>query len=176
MEQLDNALPETSDTTDAAVAPSKRKALGLVLGIVVVVGALGGGAYVAYSQYDQIARTAASLTVWGDDEGEEEDAPPEFGSFFEIQNMIVNPAGTEGRRFLMVHIGLESLDSDVQAEFEQKEIVIRDVVLNLLGQRSVDELADVSQREALKEDLREAVNQVLVGEVNRLYFTQYVLQ
>jgi len=79
----------------------------------------------------------------------------------ELQGFIVNPAGTDGTRYLMINLGLESAKGDVLEELKEKEIVVRDTVLKLLGQRTVEELADISLRAQLKKELREAVNGIL---------------
>ena len=153
--------------------PKKKSKLLLIL-LPVVLLAAGGGLYLGFTQY---ARLAAAAAVLADDGGGAEEEPVEFGEFLEVQGLIVNPAGTDGQRYLMVNLGLESSKASVLEELETKEVVVRDRVLRLLSQRSVEELADIGQREPLKDELRGAINRVLEnGEVSRLYFTQYVLQ
>ena len=77
----------------------------------------------------------------------------------------------------MVKLGLESHKAAVLEELEQKQVVVRDTVLKLLAVRTVEELANIELRAQIKEELRSAVNAILrKGEVDRLYFTQYVLQ
>ncbi len=56
-------------------------------------------------------------------------------------------------------------------------MVVRDTIIKILGTRTVDELANIESRTALKDEIRLAVNGILTeGEINRMYFTQYVLQ
>jgi flagellar FliL protein len=103
--------------------------------------------------------------------------PPDFGSFYEVENMIINPAESQGSRYLMVNVGFESDQEIVLTELENKEVVIRDRVIKMLGEFTVPELSDIDRRAFLKDTLLTSVNQVLQdGEVRRLYFTQYVLQ
>jgi flagellar basal body-associated protein FliL len=103
--------------------------------------------------------------------------PTDFGSFYEVDNMIVNPAKSQGSRYLMVNVGFESDVEEVLTELENKEVVVRDRVIKLLGEFTVPELSNIDQRPFLKDTLRTSVNQVLQkGSVRRLYFTQYVLQ
>ena len=159
--------------SDDATPKKKSKLLLILLPLVLL--ALAGGLYLGFTQY---ARLAAAAAVLADDGGEEaEEAPVEFGEFLEVQGLIVNPAGTDGQRYLMLNLGLESNKGSVLEELETKEIVVRDRVLRLLSQRTVEELADIGRRDPLKDELRGAINRVLEeGEVTRLYFTQYVLQ
>ena len=171
------AEPVLTDENDEAVAeekPNSKKGLFMLLAVVLL--ALGAGGYVAYSQYVTLATTASKVGLGGGSE-EEEEKPVEYGEFLEIEGLVVNPSDSEGRRFLMVKLGLESSKAAVLEEVESKQVVVRDTVLKLLARRTVVELAAVELRTELKEELRAAVNGVLrEGEVQRLYFTQYVLQ
>ena len=150
---------------DAPVeAPKKKSKLVLLLPVLALV--LGGGG--GYYQYQKAAGPAEPT--------EAADEPVEYGEFVSIAGVIVNPAGTGGRRYLMVDLALETADEETLAEVGTREVVIRDAVVRVLGERTVDELASITHRAALKDTLRSHVNGILEGEVDRLYFTQYVLQ
>ncbi len=108
---------------------------------------------------------------------EANDVPVDFGSFYEVENIIINPAQSQGGRYLMINVGFESDKEVVLTELENKEVVIRDRVIKMLGEFTVPELSDIDRRSFLKDTLLSSVNAVLKdGEVRRLYFTQYVLQ
>jgi len=133
----------------------------------------GGGGVVAYSQYTSIATMGYEAPATE----EEEEEPIDYGEFMEMESLIVNPAGTDGTRYLMIKIGLESKKAKALEEVREKAIVLRDAILRDLSARTVDELAAIEQRNQIKESLREVINGILEkGEVTRLYFTQYVLQ
>ena len=141
------------------------------------------GAYLAYDYYPSIARKAVTLGIKSGLEeetaggGVEAEEPVEFGQFKILTDLLVNPAGTHGKRFLLVNIGLESRKEKVFAEIDGKDAVVRDIILQQLGSRTVEELSSVAAREQLKEELRAAINKVLKeGQIDRLYFTQFVLQ
>lgn len=167
--------PET-EAADAkgTAAPVKKKRRGLLLVLPFLLLPAAGGAWMAFTQYerlDQVAE-AAGLTA-----SSEEEKPVKYGQFTEIGNMIINPAGSDGRRYLMVSIGLETDESAVLDELGEKDVVVRDVILKRLGARTVKELSDTKLRDELKQELRDTVNTVLSrGAVSRMYFTQYVLQ
>ena len=133
----------------------------------------GGGGVVAYSQYTSIA----TMGYEGPATEEEEEEPIDYGEFMEMESLIINPSGTDGTRYLMIKIGLESKKSKALEEVKEKAIVLRDAILRDLSARPVDEFAAIEQRNQIKEELREVINGILEkGEVTRLYFTQYVLQ
>lgn len=140
------------------------------------IASLGLGGWLAYDQYDRVdqAFSMAEETIssmWAEKQG------IQYGEFMQLENIIVNPAGTQGQRYLMVALGLEASSGDVLAEVENKEIVVRDTVLKILSQYNVDQLSSIEHRNKTKAQLINAVNGVLGGQqIDRLYFTQYVLQ
>ncbi len=168
----DADVPEAAP--EAAEPPASGGKKGkLVLAAVLVAAALGAG--VAYSQFGAVDRTAQKFL--GPAEAEAEEAPTEYGEFMQIEPLVINPAGTGGSRYLMVNVGLESAEPAVLEEVALKDIVVRDLINDRLSTKTVEELANVGNREALKEELRALLNGVLAkGEVDRLYFTQFMLQ
>ncbi|MFK7846914.1 MAG: flagellar basal body-associated protein FliL [Rhodothermales bacterium] len=163
----------TSPVEDAA-GKKDNSLFVLILVPLMILSAVGGG-FLAYSQYPMFAEIAATINGSGDEE--EEEAPIEFGEFMELTNIIVNPVDSEGRRLLMLSVGMETAESSVLESVTAREMVVRDTIIKILGTRTVDELADIESRTMLKDEIRLAVNGILSeGEINRMYFTQYVLQ
>ena len=171
------AVVEGADPTGPVEdAEGKKKDSSLFILILVplmILSAVGGG-FLAYSQYPMLTEIAA--TINGGEE-EEEEEPLEFGEFMELSNIIVNPADSEGRRLLMLSVGMETAEPSILETVTAREMVVRDTIIKILGTRTVDELANIQERTALKDEIRLAVNGILSeGEINRMYFTQYVLQ
>ncbi len=173
-------MEQQSDTTDGVSAvdaeaeeEAPKKKSGLILKVILFVVGLGVGGTLGFTSYERIATMTydGSATEEGD-----ESAPLEYGEFFEISGIIINPTHSIGQRYLMVNIGLEG-NAEAIADIETKEIVIRDMVIRELGQRTTEELADVARRDSMKNDLLTNVNNILQnGKVDRMYFTQYVIQ
>lgn len=139
---------------------------------------LGGGAWLAYSHYEDLATISNAIRRdFGKEQTKEaEDEPIEYGEFAQLENLVVNPAASDGR-FLMISLGMEFSEAAVTEEIGSRDVVIRDTVLRLLSKRTVPELSDIDLRDAIKDELRESLNGILEeGDINRLYFTQYVLQ
>ena len=180
MAERDNNGPGTAAADGAAAdgaevgedAPKGKSRFLMILIPLILLG-VGGGGVVAYSQYMAITTMGYESPV----EEEEGAEPVEYGEFMEMENLIINPDGSSGKRYLMVKIGLESDKAKALAEVTAKDVVVRDAILRNLSARTVEELASIEQRESLKDSLRAAINAILEeGEVTRLYFTQYVLQ
>lgn len=167
-------VPEpTDDGAEATPAGGKGKKI-VVLAAVLV--ALVGGAGVAFSQFGAIDRTAQAL-FGPAGEAEEDDAPIEYGEFMQIDGLVVNPAETGGSRYLMVSLGLEAADAAVLEEVGLKDVVVRDAIIGHLSGKTVETLSDISTREGMKEEIRALINGILAeGEIDRLYFTQFMLQ
>lgn len=164
-----------SGSVDDAAPPqaaSGKSPVGMAV-VLFLVTLLAGGAS-SFFFYESTYR-ALNAPEAAEAESEEEDVP--YGEFYEIQGMIINPSGSAGKRYLMVNLGLETSDSKVLADIEAKEIVIKDAVLRSMSERSVQELAEIAFRDGIKAELIERINEILEeGPIDRLYFTQYVLQ
>lgn len=172
------AQPDAPAADAVADAPKPKSRFLLLLLPLALLPALGGG-YLAFAQYPRLVAAAAAFGVGTDDaeEADDKDAQIQYGQFMELEGLIINPAGTDGKRYLMVNIGLEGPDESILTEVKEREIVVRDTILKVLGRRSVGELADLGQRSMLKSEIVNAVNAVTrKGKIERMYFTQYVLQ
>ena len=99
------------------------------------------------------------------------------GEMYVIDNIVLNPAGSGGTRFLMLSLALELKAADAAAKLQSREPEVRDVVLRVLGSKTVEELADMAARDSLKSELRTEIGS-LVGKrsVRRVYLPQFVIQ
>jgi len=103
--------------------------------------------------------------------------PPTVGTITPIEDVVVNPSGTSGTRYLCTTVALEAVDPTVVEEIQGREPQIRDLLIEILGQRTVEELSDLETRENLREEIKTAVNDLLVsGEITGVYFANFVLQ
>ena len=94
-----------------------------------------------------------------------------------IDNIVVNPAGTGGTRFLATSIGFELETGSAAGLFKDKEIIVRDALITILSSQSIPELSDFKQRERLRKLIKLRVEKLLKTEdVSNVYFTEFVLQ
>ncbi len=104
---------------------------------------------------------------------------PEYGKgeIYVFEDIIVNPAGTLGRRYLVLSMSFEVSEKKALVEIEEKEPIIRDALLTLLASKTLDYVSEVANLESMRKQIKEVVNDYLdKGEVVRVYFTGYVLQ
>lgn len=185
--------PPTETTSDAVeeASPSFVERRFWTLLAAVSLFAAGAGATVAYTQYEAVDRVVrsipyahqavnqagqlvASIPYAGTDTT---DAEQEYGSFTRLEGLVVNPAGSDGSRYLAVSIAFESKQEGIRAEMEEKKVVIKDAILTLLSEQTAQELSDPDRRDELKTELIKETNTILNGgTIDRLYFTEFVLQ
>ncbi|RKX25530.1 MAG: hypothetical protein DRP45_05725 [Candidatus Zixiibacteriota bacterium] len=96
---------------------------------------------------------------------------------YAIKDIVVNPAGTGGTRFLSCSIAFELGSSELVAEFEARELLVRDALITILSSKTVAELTNVRQKEIVRYMVKKRVSQLLdTEEIEAVYYTDFVLQ
>jgi flagellar protein FliL len=100
-------------------------------------------------------------------------APP----LYTISDLVLNPAGSGGTRFLMLSVAFDMKDSSAVETLKQRDAEIKDAVLALVGAKSVEQLAEVSAREPLKAEIKTLVTKIIKKKlIKRVSFPQFVIQ
>lgn len=156
----------------------------LFLAVAVVLG-LGGGGFVGFmivspAVVERAGAAEAPAAEEGYGEGEQgeseygSDAPSELHL---IENLVVNPAQSDGLRFLLVTVAVDAASGSALTEVENREIELRDALLRLFGSKTVVELSDPTGRSALIEEVRLRLEEVLGdGKIRRVFVPQFVIQ
>lgn len=155
----------------------------ITVGLIVVGLAAGGGAgallvgpALAESGVFPGGEPAAAADSGTADHGSKKEKKGTKASY-KIENLIVNPKGTEGTRFLMVTLVLELEGKEPTAVMEEREPEFRDLLIRTLGGHTVEELAAIERRGTLKEELRGVLQERLEEvEVRKIYLPRYVIQ
>jgi flagellar FliL protein len=101
----------------------------------------------------------------------------EAGELYKFEDIIINPAGTMGRKILSVSLSVELSNRKSLEEIKKKEPIVRDALITLLASKSFEYVADILNRETLRQELAEAANKHLKsGKVTKVYFTGFILQ
>ncbi len=102
----------------------------------------------------------------------------ERGQIHLIEDILVNPAGTNGTRYLSTSIGLEMSDFGEETDrFGKLTPVIRDIFIAILSSRTLGELSSIEGKEKLRDEILVQVNEAIRPDsVYRVYFVDYVLQ
>lgn len=101
-----------------------------------------------------------------------------LGKFiYSVDDIIVNPAGTEGKRLVLASLGFDVSSEEAFKEMEEKEVIVKDIIITIMSRKSLTELKQVSYKDTLKEDIKESLKKSLPEvQINRIYFSKYIIQ
>ncbi len=96
---------------------------------------------------------------------------------YAINNIVVNPAGTGGSRFLSVSFGFALDSPQLEEEFTKNDPIIRDALITILASKTVAELTDTKQKEIARYQIKKRVSELMHTDgVTGVYYTDFVLQ
>jgi len=96
---------------------------------------------------------------------------------YAIKDIVVNPAGTGGTRFLSVSIGFELGAPELMTEFQEREALVRDALITILSSKTVAQLTDAREKEIARLQIKKRLEQLLeTNEIAGVYYTDFVLQ
>ncbi len=97
--------------------------------------------------------------------------------YYNIESIVVNPAGTGGTRYLSCGISFEMAGPEDVKIFESKAAQVKDILITILSSKTVDELADIRQRNQMRRQILTIVNRFLAPtQAKAVYLTDFVLQ
>src|SRR5688500_13912971 len=169
---------ETDARVDAHPAPAGEKGtlvIALTLGL--IAGALGGSLVVGplladSSEEGEHGAADGCAPVAGGGHGSVGPA-----AVHTIESVVINPAQSGGTRFLMVSVGVGLKDAHGAETIALRDAELRDIVVRMLGSKTVEQLSDIAGRPAIKDEIKTEVAK-LIGEENLvdIYFPQFVIQ
>ncbi len=104
--------------------------------------------------------------------------PKELGKFIYVpDDMIINPANTDGKRLLLASLGFDvSSDKDEQ-ELKSKDVLLRDAVISVMSSKGMEQLASITYRDTLRTEITKKLSAVIPEvKINTIYFSKYILQ
>jgi flagellar protein FliL len=162
----------------ATPAPKGKKMLLIMLGVGAIAGGASGTVIGGPMLAKHRAAAMAAETAAGGEHGNENGGKVDEGTIVAVDNLVLNPAGSGGLRFLMVSAAFELKHEKAAEAMRSRDAEVRDALLKVLGSRTVEQLVDLNGRDAIKDELKTAVDSVLhdSNAVRRLYFPQFVVQ
>lgn len=99
------------------------------------------------------------------------------GVIVTVPDLVINPAGSQGTRYLSASIGIEVADEEARQHIESRSIVVRDALIGILSAETVEQLSSPNERTYLRKLILQELNKLLKPVVVRnVYFIDYVLQ
>ena len=102
----------------------------------------------------------------------------ELGKFiYSIEDIIVNPASTEGKRLLLTSVGLDLKSEEELQSIKSKEILVKDIIVSTLSSKSLNQLSNSAYKDSLKTEIADRLKQSLPSlELNTVYLSKYIIQ
>jgi flagellar FliL protein len=141
----------------------------IVAVFVLMIGLMGGGFFILWKQMSNtVAQVQEEVTI---------------GPIYKLDTLIVNLADQGGKRYLRITMELElkpaeNIDvKDVIDELERRLPQIRDTILMLLPSKQYADIATTAGKLALRDEIMNKLNGFLKkGQINTIYFTEFVVQ
>ncbi|MBN1275848.1 MAG: flagellar basal body-associated FliL family protein [Deltaproteobacteria bacterium] len=100
-----------------------------------------------------------------------------IGPIYPLDTFIVNLADQGGNRYLRLSISLELRDEKVKNNVDERIPQIRDSILLILPNKTVDDLKSNEGKGALRNEISARLNAMFpAGEIANIYFTEFVMQ
>ena len=177
-------MADEEQAAEEGSAPSKPGMMLVIASLLggLVIGGLGGsfalGPMLA-KKFASPKSAEAATTDEKEEKGDGDHGEKKAGATVHMmENLVLNPSGSNGTRFLMTAVAAEVKDEKVKEEMMGRDAELRDAALRILGVRTVEQLADMTLREALKKELVDSLNARLASKtaIKRIYFPQFVIQ
>jgi flagellar FliL protein len=121
-------------------------------------------------------KAASSVEAPAPNDGKHKGKEGEKVPLYKIDNIIVNPAGSQGARFLMVSLAIEAPDARALDRLREREAQVRDVVTSVLERQTLEMLTRLGARERMKSELISAVAPIAGVRALDIYLPQFVIQ
>ncbi len=161
---------------EAAEAPAKSSKKLIIIIVAVVALLAGGGGAWFFLKGDAEHKEGDEHAEVEEDHGS--DHPPVF---IELETFTVNLQPDPDEHFLQVDLSMQVASAEEEAVITGHMPAIRNRILLLLGSKEASEIADTEGKEALTEELIEAVNEPFTEhgkpqKVSGVFFTSFVVQ
>ncbi len=94
-----------------------------------------------------------------------------------IDDMIVNPAGTNGKMLLLASLGIAVDGEESKKVLEDKQVVVKDAIISVLSAKTIDQLSQTVYRDSLKTDIiSRLASHVPNAKIANVYFSKFIIQ
>ena len=149
-----------------------------ILTIVVVVAVMAGSAFFVVKMV-VLPKFGPGGAVTADTHEEDaHDVPkPGEGEVYLIEDLLINPNGTSGTRYLSTSLGLEVATPEAVERLRERDLQVRDMLISILSSRTVTQLTDNTERERMRQEIQARLSSMLKkNELLGVYFVDYVMQ
>ncbi len=171
-------MADKSKDDAAKEGGSKKKIIIIVLIALLLLGGAGGTAawFFLFKKKppppeEQTPEQVKMLQETADKEAEE------IGPMVDIKEFIVNIISEDANHYVKASLSLEVNDEKTLEEVNKRMPQIRDAILLLVSNKTIEELGDLEGKKQLKAELKSKINAFLkTGRVKNIFFTDFVVQ
>lgn len=172
-------MAEAAAAPAAEAAPPAKKT-GLTLGLLVgglVLGGAAGTFVVAPRLVSGSAAVADSTGEAGEAQhGEGEKGEAAAPKLVKLENIIVNPAGSQGSRFLMASVVLAVETDKLEADLHTRDAELRDKITTVLEVMTMAQLTAPGARDTVKARVSAMVGGMVGKQKFKVFLPQFVIQ
>ena len=153
---------------DDLLQPKKSKAVPVLIGVIVLLGA-GFGGYVALGGKGEAEGEAGGAGAGGAAEGP--------GPQHKIENQLVNLNDPSGDRYLKTSIVLELSSPAMAQEMVLRDALIRDRIISFLSSLRFAQTQGAKGKEQIRRGIKSQIEaQLKTGKLRGVYFIAFVVQ
>ncbi len=98
-------------------------------------------------------------------------------NIFNLDDIIVNPAETNGKTLVLASLGFDLATPEAKKTMEEKVIIVKDAVITLLSSKTVPQLSNTAYRDSLKAEMISDLSRKMPGvKINNIYFSKFIIQ
>jgi len=193
VEEIKEPLEE-EESSEAA--PQKAKSGGLLQTIIIVVASqiiMAVGAFFFVKLY--LVPLLSNETAKIEEQVIEIEREP--AEWFMIEDLVVNPAGTKGKRYLSASIGFDYAKAILSEEDQEESSgggghgsatessggsdkrtrVVRDLLIKILTAKTIEQLSSIEGKDSLRTEIMSTLNHEMAPDtIYKVYFVDYLLQ
>ncbi len=180
-EQLDTIKPEDiKPSPEKPAFNSKILIFGLPVFIVQLVVVYFVTANILMKKFESNAQVKTTGTASDSGQVNTTNNTPavDYGKYiYSIDDIIVNPADTDGKRLLLTSVGLDVAKQEMENDIKTREPMVKDAIISTLSSKSIDQLDDSAYRDTMKTQIITELKRLMPNvAINNIYFSKYIIQ
>ncbi|MFA3783848.1 flagellar basal body-associated FliL family protein [Melioribacteraceae bacterium 4301-Me] len=95
---------------------------------------------------------------------------------YSVEDVIVNPAGTNGQKLLLSSLAFDLPRESFQKELQGKEVLVKDKIISILSSKTIDQLSNAAYKDSLRMEISKGVSSLFSDiKINKVYFSKYII-
>ncbi|MFA6596759.1 MAG: flagellar basal body-associated FliL family protein [Ignavibacteriaceae bacterium] len=106
-----------------------------------------------------------------------EDESQNANFIYSIDDIVVNPAETDGKRLLLLSLGITVKSEEDKTQITSKEILVKDAIISTISSKNLYQLNSAGYKDSLKTELTSKIKKMFPKvHLYQVYFSKFILQ